>query len=215
MIFWMHSKIFRDVFLNHEDDNDILEAQYVIASSRIVRKDTSLDNIIVGRNYFFPDSDVCMAVEDDTFRERYFNQLMKTEAFLATIIKGSIEEGYNIIFINTKSEEKNMHYLQYLSEFIYLHFHYPCYNYDTYASGACRLLKYNKDKVIKKCDEILEKAQEKDLQRKLSDPTKRKEVMKDYKLLKKKELKEILKSRDLYSKGMDKAEMLEMLELFM
>ena len=213
MLFWMTSKVFRDIFLMNENDRDILKAQYVTVSSRIVYKERR-KNIINGRNLLFPDPNVCMGIDDEEIRERYMNQLANVRPFLSTIIKGSIEEKYNIIFICTKSENK-LHYLQYLSEFIYMDFGYPCYEYSKYASGASQLIKYKKDKVLKICNENLEKAKKKHQESQMTTDEGRKEIMKDYKKMKKKELRKILEARNLYSENMDKKDMLEMIELFM
>ena len=137
MMFYMTSKVFRDEFLVNERDNDILDAQYVIASTRIRRRDKSIKNIIIANAILYPDPDVCSSYSTEEFKEKYFDQLDKSKYFLATLIKGSIEEGYNIIFICSKNEGK-MKFLKYLSQFIYCEFDYPVYDYSTYANGSCR-----------------------------------------------------------------------------
>ena len=213
MLFWMTSKTFRDVFVINEEDNDILETQYVVVSTRIIPKGKN-ENIINARNLLFPDPNVAMALDDDEFRYRYIKQLESQNAFFATLIRGSIDEKYNIVFICTKSENK-MKYLKYLSEYIYMTFGYPCYEYKNYANGATPLIKYNKDKVLNICDKSLVKAQENDRKNKLKTKAGRKEIMKDYKHLNKKYLKEILVERNLYSPNMSKKDMLEMIEVFM
>ena len=213
MLFWMTSKVFRDVFLMNEDDRDILKAQYITVSTRIFRKQHA-ENIINGKNMLYPDPNVCMALDDEEFRDRYMNQLANVRPFLSTLIKGSIEEGYNIIFICTKAENK-LHYLKYLAEFIYMDFNYPCYEYSNYASGASKLIKYDKKKVLKICNKNLNKAKEKHREKQMTTDEGRKEIMKDYKKMKKKELEKILKGRNLYSEDMDKSDMLEMIEIFM
>ena len=114
MMFWMNSKVFQDVFLVNENDQDILNAQYVLVSTRI-RKRESRKNIISANAILFPDADVCCTLTDEDFRERYFNQCHKNKPFIATLIKGSIEENYNIIFMCTKKESK-MKYLKYLHQ---------------------------------------------------------------------------------------------------
>lgn len=214
MLFYLTSKVFRDVFLNNEKDQDILDAQYVLVSTRIMSKGR-YSNVINAKNYIFPDPDVCMAMDDDEFRSRYLNQLNKNKPFLSTLIKGSIEEGYNIIFMYTKQEDKGMKYLRYLSEFIYIEFGYPCYEYSKYASGASPLLSYNKNKVLDECNKQLIKAKEAQRVRNLSTDRGRKTVMKEYKDWSKKQLKEELKSRNIYSKDMSKKDMLDTIELFL
>ena len=114
MMVWLTSKVFQNVFLKEEKDSDILKAQYVIVSTRI-RKREEQDNIISAQSILYPNASVCSALTDDDLRERYLNQLMGCKPFLATLIKGSIEEKYNIVFICTHKERK-LKYLQYLSE---------------------------------------------------------------------------------------------------
>lgn len=213
MMFWMTSKVFQDTFLENESDKDILKASYVIVSTRI-RKKHEHDNVVSAQNVLFPDARVCSAMTDDDLRERYFDQLMANKPFLATLIKGSIEEKYNIIFLCTKKENK-LKFLRYLSEFVYLEFDYPIYEYKNYANGALKLVKYNKKKVIKKCDKILKKAKQDYYKREIKTKDGRKRVVQDFKKMDKSELKKILKKRNLYSKGMSKGEMVEMMELFM
>lgn len=214
MLFWMTSKVFRDVFLNNENDQDILDAQYVLASTRIFSKGR-YDSVINGKNILYPDAEVCMGITDSDIRERYFKQLISVRPFLSTLIKGSIEEKYNIIFLYSKSEDKNLHYLEYLAEFLYIDFGYPCYEYGKYASGASPLLSYNKEKVLRLCDKYLEDAQKKQRKRNLQTKDGRKIIMKEYKDYPKKELKRILKERNLYTPGMDKKDMLDMIETFL
>ena len=46
MMFHMTSKVFQDIFLTNEKDQDILDAQYVLVSSRIRRRNANVENII-------------------------------------------------------------------------------------------------------------------------------------------------------------------------
>ena len=69
MIFWMNSKVFQNDFLTNEEDDDILKAQYVIASARIrINRDEKVENIISAKAMLFPDAYVCSGVTDDDFR---------------------------------------------------------------------------------------------------------------------------------------------------
>ena len=52
-------------------------------------------------------------------------------------------------------------------------------------------------------------------ERLLSSDNGRKSILKEYKKMSKKELKKILKKRNLYTDGMDKSEMIDTLEVFM
>ena len=131
MLLWATSKEFEKYLLKNEKDKIILDMQYVICSLRI-RKREEHDNIISAQSILFPNPDVCSAITQEDMRERYYDQLMSCKPFLATLIKGAIEENYNILFLCTKNEGK-MKFLQYLAEFVYLEFDYPIYNYKRFA----------------------------------------------------------------------------------
>lgn len=214
MMFWMDSKVFQNIFLDNERDQDILKAQYVLISTRIRKREAKIENIITANSILFPDAHVCSSLTDDDFKERYLNQCSKNNPFIATLIKGSIEENYNIIFLCTKKENK-MKYLQFLSNYIYLEFDYPVYEYKLYASGAIKLISYNKNKILKKCNKILKEAKDINYQKEIRTTDGRKRIIKDFKNMKKSDLKKNLKKRNLYKEGMSKKDMIEMIETFM
>lgn len=214
MMFWMTSKVFQNVFLDNETDNNILKAQYVIVSTRIRKSDASFKNILSVYNILYPDTQVLIRVTDEDVRNAYFEQLEEHKTFLASLIKGAIEENYNIIFMCTKSENK-LHYLQYLSEFIFMEFGYPVYEYKSYATGAISLIKYNKNKVLKKCNKLIRKSKEVQYQKDIKTEKGRERIKNDFSKLSKKEMIKNLKERDLYVDGMSKKEMLETFELFL
>lgn len=208
----MHSKTFRDKFLITEEDDDILKSQYIIVSARIYKK-RERKNIISAKNIVYPDAEVCMAIEEERFRDLYLKQLSCNKEFFAALIKMSIEDRTNIIFLCTKNESK-MNYLKYLAEFIMLEFDYPCYEYGKYSDGITELQKYNKKKVLQKCNNLLDEAKEKMHQKMKNTKEGRKSIKKEYEKMTKKELKKILTELNLYSKGMSKFEMLDTLEAF-
>lgn len=214
MMVYMTSKVFQDIFLVNESDQDILEAQYVLVSSRIRRKDASKTNIISAMNTLYPNAHVYSALTDKDFRERYIEQLVENETLLSALIKGSIDEKYNIIFLCTKNEGK-MKYLKYLSEFIYMEFGYPVYEYSQFASGACHILKYDKEDVLKHCNRILKEAEKNDFENKMQSEHGREAIIRAYKKMKKCKLVKILKKRDLYEDNMSKKDMIDTLTLFM
>lgn len=214
MMFWMTSKTFRDIFLINETDQDILDAQYVLVSTRIHKRGKA-ENIISAKQILCPDAKVCMSIHDDDFRERYFEQLMGERTFLATLIKASIEEKYNIILLYTPIDHK-MKYLRYLEEFVHLEFHgYPVYDYKAYANGYCDIRKYNKKKVLKKCNKFILDAKKKQRKMDLKTEDGRRAIMREYKEWKTKDLKKNLKKRGLYEENMTRSDMLETMELFL
>ena len=214
MMYWMDSKVFQNEFLTNERDDDILEAQYVIISTRIRKKNRKWENIINAQSMLYPDTFVYSSLDEETIMDRYYSQCGKAVAFLATLIKGSIEEGFNIIFISTKKELKVFNYLSLLSTFIWLEFKYPVYNYSTYINGE-ELKDWDPQAVLKKCNKVLKKAKNKRYQDNLQSDQGKKEIMKEMKELKKKELKKILEKKGLYKEGMDKEDMLDLIEVFL
>lgn len=206
MMFYMNSKVFEKFFLDIEDDDDILDAQYVIVSTRIRVSDRECDNIINAKSDLFPELDVCSALDEDTFRERYLKQLSKSKALIAYLIKGSIEEKFNIIFMCSKNEDK-IGYLKYLAEFCLMEFGYPVYEYKRFCQNLTADIHVNEKKVLHCVNEVLNKAKE-DAVFKMKDE----EVVKDIKSLSKKQLKKQLKKLGLYEDGMDKYTMRDLLE---
>lgn len=208
MMYYLNSKTFQNYFLVNERDKDILNAQYVIISTRITVRDKNNDNIVLA-NMLFPDAYVCESLTDEDFEDRYMEQLDDNKVFIATLIEGSIKEKFNIIFICTKNEWK-LHYLEYISNYIYLKFKYPVYDYKYYCTG-CKLLRYNKRKIIKKCDKILKKAQEHEAEQMHNTDKGRKVLMKSYYKMSDNELKDILKENDMYKKNMKRQDMLDII----
>ena len=219
MIFWMTSKILQDDFLKYEDDDEILKASYVIVSTRITAKrKNKKGNVMNLKANFFPDARTCSSCDDDYFQRRYFEQLdvLENKLLLGALIKASIKEGTNIIFICTHKERK-LKYMKYLEQYMMLEFGYPMYEYRAFSLGIYDKVKYDKKKILKKIDKLSEKAQKKHESKLINDGSKSsiKQVMKRYKEMNKKELKNELKKRNLYTKGMDKETMLDTIEAFL
>ena len=211
MLFYMNSKVFRNNFLRHESDSNIKNAQYVIASTRI-HKSREYKNIISAKTILFPGSDVYIGSNSNksTFRERYFEQLDRCRTFIAFIIKASIEKKHNIIFICTKKED-NTKYLKYLSEYIYIKFGYPCYEYDRYSKGITSLIDYDADKVLKTIKPYIKQGKDTEKKYNLKLKDFRKKYIKKLKKNKSKLIKEV-KKIGLYSKKLTKDEMIEIVK---
>lgn len=207
MLYYTNSKVYQNIFLRHESYQDILKSQYVLVSTRISSTGEH-ENIVQARNMLYPNPEVCSTMDSNSLKNSYFNQLENNKAFFSTLIKGSIEEKYNIIFMNTYKEEKNMKFLEYLSEFIFIHFGYPCYNYKYYSLGMISLIKYNKKDVLKICNEYLKEAKD-------NYNNDKNNKLKEFKKMSKKKLRKILQKEGLYMDGMDKEEMLESIKLFL
>lgn len=208
MMFYMNSKVLEKYFLQIEYDQDILDAQYVLVSCRVRVSDAEkYDNILNAKDNLFPDPEVCSALDEDTFRERYFSQLSQNLPLISYLIKASIEEKFNIIFLCSEKEDK-IGYLKLLSEFIFMEFNgYPVYNYKKYCQNKTDDIIYNKKLVLKICNSYIDDAKKQSL-----DNITEREIKKDIKELSKDSLIKELKRYGLYKKGMSKSTMRDLLK---
>ena len=214
MIYYMHSETFFDEFLNNESDRDILKAQYVCVSTHIRRRDTNIENVICLNNVLYPGTSVLNRGTFEDMKDAYYEQLTEDALpLIAELIRGSIEDKMNIIFLCTKKEWK-LKYLKWLAEFIIIEFDYPIYNYRKYIAG-CPLLDYDKDKVLKQVKTITENARKKLFEQQRKSKRGQKQILHEYKSMSKKELKKICIEEELYYDGMSKQEMLDILEAFL
>ena len=210
----MHSETFFEKYLNNESDRDILKAQYVCVSTHIRRRDTDVENVICMNNILYPTSSVLNRGTFEDMRDVYHEQLRDDALpLLAELIRGSIEDNLNIIFICTKKEWK-LKYLKWLAEFIILEFDYPIYNYRKYIQG-CPLIEYDKTEVLKNVKSITNKAKKKLFENERKSKAGRKRILHEYKSMSKKELKKLCIEEELYYEGMSKQEMLDILEAFL
>lgn len=214
MILYMNSKVFEEEFLKYEKDNDILNSQYVIVSSRIKKTDSNYDNIIVANSSLSPYISLGPAVCEDDWIDEYKDQLESRIAFLASLVVGSIEENFNIILLCSKKETK-INYLKYICEYIYERLGYPCYNYSKLMSGKIEPIKFNKEKVLKRCKKVMKQVKEEKYRNDMMTEKGRNSIKKSFREMSKKELKAELKKRDLYKDGLDRNEMLDILDVFL
>ena len=215
MIYFMHTGTFFEEFLNNESDKDILKAQYVCVSTRIRRKaDSKFDNVICLNNTLYPGTTVLNRGTFEDMKDAYHEQLNgQALPLIAELIKGSIEDDLNIIFLCTKNEWK-LKYLKWLAEFIIVEFDYPVYNYKKYIQG-CPLYEYDKEKVLKSTNSIVESARKNLYEQQRKTKQGRKRIVQEYKSMDKKELKKICKEQELYYKGMSRQEMIGILDAFL
>jgi hypothetical protein len=213
MMFWMNSKTFQDDFLSNERDKDILNAQYVLVSTRIRKGDGKYKNIIAASTTLYPNNSALMKLTEDDIRTEYFEQLDENRGLLATLILGSIEKKYNIIFLCTKNESK-LKYLKYLSEYVFMEFDYPIYDYKKYSYNKIGIIEIDKAEIIQKCKKILKQIKKERNEELESTKMGRMKLANEFKSLSKKEMKKELMKRDLYIDNMSKKEMVEMFELF-
>lgn len=214
MIFFMGSKAFQDIFLENESDDDILDAQYIIVSRRIMTHGGGeFNNIISANATTYPSSYVIAAYNEEEQKKRYFSSLDKNITFFASVIKVSILKKKNIIFICTEKELK-VRYLAYLAEYIKDRFDYPVYDYQAYALEIDDVIPYDKKAVLKRCDKIIKTKTKEGIHKIMEDSViiddeDEEGVRKKLRGYDKKYLKRIVKDMDFYEKGMSKSEMIE------
>ena len=153
MLYYMNSKDFSKVFLNNEDDKDILKCWYVLVSYRI-RHGGKRPNVM-SYSGLFPNSNILVNSNNiDEFRNLYYSQLNEYKSSLGALVKLSLTKHENIIFMCSENEYR-IGYLKILADYIYDKFDYPVYNYVDYVNCKCELAKINKDKVMKKCKKVI------------------------------------------------------------
>lgn len=191
MLFVMHSEMFFDYFLNNEDYEVVKDSQFIVVSNSIRKRRSKEDNIICLNHMIYPNSEVLSRGTFDDMHEAYEEQL-KNEAlpFLATVIKGVIKKNYNVFFICSKKEWK-LKYLKWLEEFIYDFFGFPVYNYLDYVCDSYykSYSKYDKSKVLERCNHIIKVKNDMDFNDSLETFSGKQQLLKRYKSMSKKQLR--------------------------
>lgn len=213
-MYFMDSKTFLNTYIK-EDPDLILAANYVLVSSKI-RKSGRYENQVINANsILYPTAELIMDYSDYKHDEEYIfgyrMQLDDAEAFLATLIKASIEEGYTIIFLCTPKEKK-YNYFKILKEYIDDFFEgFPFYDYKKLKNGKISEKSYDPERVLEKCNQIIKHAKKSQKDKALSSDKGREKYIKK---MSKDEMKKELKKRGLYHKSLDKSEMRDILETF-
>lgn len=208
-IAYMDTKRFRDVYLVAEEDDDILNTQYIIISTKI-KKRGDKKNIIIANAFLYPDASVMMETDKVSMKEAYFDQLENHAlSFLGSLIRGTLEENFRIVFMSTRKEYKMMPYLKWLSEFVWRVFKYPIMEYGDIFLGE--KVKFNKQKVLKLTKKIMEEDREIEFRRNLQTVGGRERIKHQITLMTKKQLKQEMKRFSFNPKNCTKKEMKEIL----
>ena len=218
MVFYMDSKGFQDHYLNNEEDQDILAAQYVLVSQRIMVHDTKRDNILVANSMFYPSSTAFSQYTGRDFRKEYYKQVSRNSVWVAMMLTAVLEKGYNVIFLCAKTERK-LGYLEILAEYIYSEFDYPVYDYLAYMVGVEKLIKYDKDAVLKKCKKIHSNSVNTNINNILNTKIRNKRdeenVYANLLQQKKDVIVKIAKKMDIYEEGLSKKRLIKEIMLFL
>lgn len=205
MIYFMDTKTLTKKFLKNEGPETVLEAQYCIVSSRI-RKTRNMDNIAIVSSLLYPSKyDVLYLENDDEIIAKYYSQLqdLRPMLFFSNIVKAFIKQGYDIVFLCTPNEYK-IGYMSIMADHISKEFCIPVVEYKT---GRIYDYPLNESKTLRICKEI-KKNRQKQMMQTIEG---RKSLVKN---MSKKEKINLLKSMNLYYKGMDKEDIKETIELY-
>lgn len=205
MIYFMDTKTLHKRFLKKEGPEIVLEAQYCIVSSRI-RKTENMDNIAIVTSLLYPSKyDIIYLESDDEVVAKYYSQLqsMRPMLFFSNIVKASIKQGYDIVFLCTPNEYK-LGYMSIMADHISREFSIPVIDYK-YNKIYDEVL--NEEKTLRICKEV---KKNRERQMMLTEEG-RKTLVKN---MSKKDKIKMLKQRNLYYKGMDKDEINETIELY-
>lgn len=208
MLCYIDSESLIDDLLNIEDDEDILNFQYVLVSNYISTR-TTPDNIMTC-SVLYPEPEIVGCINKNDRKDFYMRQLEHSgKAILATLILYDIQNEGSIIFVCNKSELKHVKYLKWLGEYVINTFKYPMYYYKDYVNG-CDIIDYDEYSVAKFCFDILDREKKKARIEVTTDPHSRIKYLGNIKH-DKKALKKLAKRYHLYNKGMSRSELYEAL----
>lgn len=162
MLFHMDSKTFLHTYLEREEDWRILDAYYVIISHRIrVSDPKKYGTILYAPKFFYPNTASIYARAGDwkEYKEAYFDQMRDAKPLLAQLIDGSLNKGYNIIFLYTPVDGRDK-FPKIMAQYIMETFKYPIYDYKKYVKGKAKICDFDPDEVYDIISPINEKQKE-------------------------------------------------------
>lgn len=217
-IWYMNGNTFQKMMIPNEKPESVLNAKYVMVSSRIRTSKTKefRKQIINANMSLFPEHQILAdlgALDGEWFENEYRKQLRAHRGFLANLVNNAVKNNVTFIFICSKSEWKvgsgRNNYMQIIADYVYEEFGYPMWDYKKYKLGKEKPVSYNKDEVIHRCKKIIKDDRINYLNKKMKTRKGRQELLKE---LSDKEMKQLLKSVDLYTKGMGRKEMKHLLK---
>ena len=193
----------------------VLGTQYVLVSQGI-SYGKKYDKQIIRLGSAYPTLDAILDIDDytsDEYKKEYFAHIEDKNVIytLATLVKYSIEDGVPIVLLCTPKEYKYRH-LHLLADYIMEKFEYPVYDYKALKKGTESIVEINEKRCLAKVNKVLKKGEKIKKEKALSNDKSRERYLKS---MSKKELKEELKKRGLYIDGMDRSDMVDMLDAFL
>ena len=213
MIMYMNSKTFIRKFIK-ETPELVLGTQYVLVSQGI-SYGKKYDKQIIRLGSAYPPIGAILDIDDYTseaYKKEYYKHIKDNNVIftLATLVKYSIEDGVPIVLMCTPNEYKYNH-LQLLADYIMQEFNYPVYDYKALKKGTEVIVEIDEKRSLAKVNKILKKGEKLKKEKALSNDKSRDRYLRS---LSKRELKEELKKRGLYIDGMDRSDMIDMLDAF-
>lgn len=198
-----------------EDPKIVMRTQFILVSSTIRKGGRYDKQVINANNILYPDQQLIMDYTDykvnKHYKEAYLEQIEENKAFLAHLIKSTIEDDLTLVFLCGKKEKKYC-YLKLIRDFVENEFGYQIIDYKKLKKGKEKIYDFDKAKVIKRCNKTLDAAKKEQREKQLSTERGREQLIKS---MSKKEMKKELKEHGLYHDGMTKGEMRDMLDVFM
>lgn len=221
----MTSNIFLEKFISQEKAINVLDADYILASKRIMAGHKWSNNTIVNIFRPSPETVLCRNIpivvgrddqakklklnkDNDDYVHMYYLELDRQIGMIATLIKKSIIDNRTVIILATDNEEKELRHLKLFREFVLENFQYRIFKYDKNSKlSTISEQVYVDPEIIDLCNyyiKFAEKNRKKSLF--LEGEKGRRSYYSD---LSKKELKKKLKKVGITDVSSDKAELID------
>lgn len=213
MIYTMNTKTFDKIFAR-ESVEKIERSSFLVISKRI-RKSEEMDAVIFAKKLFPSDyllADYRAGKDPLYFKEKYWEQLDDSKLTLAIAVKNTIEEKVPLICICTK-REWSLGFMKLFAEYIEDRFEYPVIDYKKYKLKKIQIseIPYSPENTRKICNQVIKEEQKRKQKEKESTMEGRYELVTG---MSKDEMRLMLKRINLYTPGLTKSEMRELLEDF-
>lgn len=215
MVYFMDGKTLITKYLVDRTPDEVLDTQFVIVSSEIVKgsftegESKVLGSRVCNGSIMMPDIAIILDnkdYEDSEYAKAYIEKLDNNKGLIATLIKGYYELDCDIVFVCAHNERKYK-YLNLLAEYVKKEFlGFTIYDYK--KTGP---LKRKSDKLSDKeldtlmmCDDIVKNIKRDTYKKMMATRAGRRRWVQD---LSKKRVKKELKNRDEYESGMSEPDM--------
>ena len=159
-MYFLDGKTFLKEYIK-EDPKIVMRTQFVLVSSTIRKGGRYEKQVINANNLLFPSQDIIMEYKDykinKHYHDAYIEQLEENAAFLAHLIKSTIEDNLTIVFL-CGEKEKKYYYLKLIRDFVAKEFGYQIIDYKKLKKGKEKIYDFDKPKVLKRCTNTIEDA---------------------------------------------------------